>query len=858
MRIAAAFFILLVSAAALLYQPLSILGAITVYARGHGAATVVTDIHSYMDAVKKAAVEKNVDLGRVENRYRYLYGGVAVSLRVRDIGGSALAGYRPDEVVAAAYYDGGWHVLPTRVYRRIIETPHATYYIYPERITVNDTVEVRLPPVMPREAPPREKPCAGMRGAKGWVRLGLSLGGGLRIPIYIILKPEHRSKAVYAYSVASRKSVDEWVSSLPLPGLSLAVDAGIVAHPGDAARNTLAHPLRLGKENVTVEFYCPPNDPTCSIPDGGGGGHLVDYYEIWPSITSLEEPVIRLRPSNPVAETYVKLVLDNGLWRLVDVVLEGVVFRITAYMKDGPPTTLSVYINGSLAGETTVYPGELTVSYIEYWFPKAPLAGDDLRKPLRITLEAPGAGSDISVHAELIPCYLLGSEDSIERIMEKVATSTYTLHVPEAGDRIGSYTIVLHRNTGYKYAFEALYPAPKAGLLPPSHMLGDEAYITVLELVQRSATGNDYKARVCVANMFCQEAELNPGATDSITIVWDERLLGAIRDLWAANGYVPIVFAIEPTRNRTDKDTDILVLDIYTYDAKLELTTIPLYHTEFSRGDVNITEWTSLVDKTVLSTYMDYVWYSEAYLPVYRVVNNRYPEINTFIASPIRVAAATDNLPSLNPNNLNLRVEAKPFAAILMYSEYDAGRDNYYTMNELAEYTGMEVAIHIDGIQYTGGTSVDVLDYAPGWGTMLPREEELASHLISVVSIGVDLAKLVSIELVMRIGERLTRLLTIASIMLEAYGALRVASTNDVEVVKTSSVIRCVWKKAPLAEPMKDRGIVFRVNDAYASYSQPGVADGYVEIRVSSPNAGMSIEKQWVYPVRLRIMEAPR
>ncbi len=240
------------------------------------------------------------------------------------------------------------------------------------------------------------------------------------------------------------------------------------------------------------------------------------------------------------------------------------------------------------------------------------------------------------------------------------------------------------------------------------------------------------------------------------------------------------------------------------------------------------------------------------------MINDRYQWINTFIASPIRVAAASNDLPTLNPKHLNLRVEAKPFAAIFMYSEEDASRDNYYTVDELAEYTEMEVAIHINGIQYTGGTSVDVLDYAPGWGASLPEPDELVSHVISAVSISIDLAKLVSIELVMRIGEKLIWLPTIASMLLDAYDALRVTSTNDVEVIKTNSVIRCVWKKAPLAEPMRDRGIVFRVNDAYASYSQPGVADGYVEIRVSSPNTGMSVEKRWVYPVRLRILEAPR
>ncbi len=609
MRIATAFLILMVGTAALLHQPVSILGDVAVYAGDSGAATVVTDIHSYMDVVKRAAAKENVDLNKVEYRYRYLYGGIAVSMRVRDVGGDTLTGYRPDEIVAAAYYNGGWHILPIRVYRRVIKTPHALYYIYPDKIMPDDTIEVRLPPAMPRDAPPREKPCTGMRGAKGWAKVVLGLGGGLRIPIYIILGPEHRGKAIYAYSVASRKGVDEWVSSLPLPGLTLAVDAGLVTRPGDAARNTLAHPLRLGKGNVTVEHYCPPNDPTCSIP-GGGGGYLLDYYEIWPTITSLEEPVIALRPSSPVAETYVKLVLDEGLWRSTDIVLEGVAFRITAYMKEGDPTTLEVYVNKTLAGEATIYPGGPATAYIEYWFPGAPLAGDELAKPLRITLEAPGTYSEIKVHAELIPCYLLGSEGSLGRIMEKVATSTYTLHVPEAGNRIGMYTIVLHRDTGYRYAFEVLYPAPKAGLLPPRYMLGDEADTTVLDLVQRSATGNDYRARVCVANIYCREAVLNPDVAEPITIVWDDRLLGAVRDLWVANGYVPIVFSIEPARNRTDRDTDMLVLEISTYNPKLELTMIPLYHTEFSNGAVNITEWTSLVDKNVLAAYMGYVWYS--------------------------------------------------------------------------------------------------------------------------------------------------------------------------------------------------------------------------------------------------------
>lgn len=162
---------------------------------------VEVSIDNYEDTILYVANKLGINISDAHNYYRYMYGGRVVSFSIRDLDLQEIIGLRSIDILFEAYTDKGWVKLPYRVYSSYIDTPHAIHYIVSYNITVNTTIDIRLPSSYPLETDPQNNRPLFAHGAEKWAIIYIELNRGLKIPIYLFIKPHYINLDPYAYSI---------------------------------------------------------------------------------------------------------------------------------------------------------------------------------------------------------------------------------------------------------------------------------------------------------------------------------------------------------------------------------------------------------------------------------------------------------------------------------------------------------------------------------------------------------------------------------------------------------------------------------------------------------------------------------
>jgi len=794
----------------------------SIYYKNESLEVIRVNYSNYNDVIKYLASKEHLDLSNTTIYYKLLMGGRPVEIK-HPLLINKLINIPVTTIHFAVYTRSkGWLELPFIPYSFHIKAVGGEYYKLDRTITANTTIKLRLPPELPITVDPRKNVPWFARGSRGWYVFYIEMENKIKIPIYVFVYSRVRNSLIYTYTTFTDIST-AWDTAIETPGIRLLikyVKNGVVKADDLSQLIHQLHRTPIPFKQISFSSICPPNDPTCNLPNSGGGivPDKIWYTENWPTalgeklkleINTNKTKFLFIRPVNPL----------NNYWNTVSPSILEMGFTITTVPREKvyEEQVMMVWINDTYLGYSVIPGYEPSISFFYKYYPGT----RDINKSYTIVIKIVGS-STISWNITVRNYIVYEIHENFYRDSFK---TKFILSPFQESTNPPMYSTILLKDTyNYTYRFLVPIPLPSGGYFnDPDKLFFDENLSFTARLRITSAINNPYRFRIGLCfGTYCVEEKvmLDSNSEKEIEYVRTHDLYFAddILEYSKTDGSIPLVFYIEPIDIPQENVIEVVLRIVNIFPIGLRVVP-PLY---FRYGP-----WYR--EQVIFSTiyHKDYLLQKGQFKDVISTIMGTervfvYGSINKFCPT---LFSAKYSLSSIGRGvgSSIVYMELKPFIPI--WSDEEPYSGNYYTEYSPAGIKKLKLEVKLEGASFNP-VEVHAYDYDPGVGAYLPDEEELISKILTVIQIGEKVAKYVSKTIATALGA-LKKLLFIGSIIAYGYDALRSQLINGVSIYVNGDTLRVEFTNAPLNPCPTDKGLVVRANIGHSYSLEKSYAEGY-------------------------------